>query len=102
LKELNDSRERFEKAFNNSPALMGISVLETGVYVDVNRVFLDVLGFSRDEVIGKTSKELGVFTDYRERLRIADILKKDGTVRNVEVVSVRALKANVSGCFPRS
>ncbi len=53
------SEEKFAASFNNAPVLMTISEFETGRYIDVNQRFLEVSGFSRDEVIGKTSVEIG-------------------------------------------
>ena len=53
--------------------------------IDVNETFLGTLGFSRDEVIGKTSTKLDIFADSVERTRLLEILKRDGAVRGMEL-----------------
>jgi len=53
------SRELFKAAFQSGPLLMTISDVETGRFLEVNDNFLRISGFTREEVIGKTSTELG-------------------------------------------
>lgn len=57
------SEERFSKAFNQSPAAISITRLSDGCYVDVNQTFLDLLGYSRSEVINHTASELNIFVN---------------------------------------
>lgn len=66
--ELHQSEERFSKAFQSNPAATTITTLADGRYLDVNNSFLRLLGFSREEVIGKTSVELGIWV--RERSQV--------------------------------
>lgn len=79
------SEEKFEKAFRSSPDWFVISTLEDGFYVDVNDTFLESTGYTREEVIGRTSKELGIWSDERDRERMVEILREKGEVRNLEV-----------------
>ena len=46
-------QEQFQKAFHSNPMAMSISTLQDGRYVDVNDGYLRMLGYSRDEVIGR-------------------------------------------------
>ncbi len=57
--DLRKSEERFSKAFRNSPLAITISTEAEGRYLDVNRAFLQMLGYAREEVIGRTVEELG-------------------------------------------
>ena len=66
------SEEMFSKAFDANPALMAISTAADDKFVAVNQAFLAKLGFTRDEVLGRTSVELGVI----EAARRADIVRK--------------------------
>jgi PAS domain S-box-containing protein len=50
----------FAKAFHASPDLISIRKLADGRYVDVNATWLQVMGYRRSEVIGRTGVELGV------------------------------------------
>jgi PAS domain S-box-containing protein len=48
----------------------------------VNPTFCRVTGYAMDEVIGKTSLELGIWTDPNERARFSEQLARDGKVYN--------------------
>jgi PAS domain S-box-containing protein len=54
-----DSEERFQKAFKAAPVLMSLSEVATGRYIEVNDKFCQVTGFTREELIGRTSTEIG-------------------------------------------
>ncbi len=67
--ELRASEERFQKAFRAAPFLMSLSEIGTGRYIEVNDKFCEVTGFSRDELIGRTSTEIGwISPEARARL----------------------------------
>jgi PAS domain S-box-containing protein len=79
------SEERFSKAFNQSPAAISITRLSDGRYVDVNQTFLDVLGYSRDEVINHTSPELSVFANPNAAKEFLELFSKGKSIHNVEL-----------------
>lgn len=83
ISELAFSEEKFAKAFEFSTALMAISTVEEDRYIDVNRSFLDTLGFSRQEVLGRTSVELGIITDSDGRNHIREEVERCGEVSNL-------------------
>jgi PAS domain S-box-containing protein/putative nucleotidyltransferase with HDIG domain len=60
--DLRESEERFNTAFHSSPALSTISAPD-GRLVDANDAWLGALGFTREEVIGRTAVELGIVTE---------------------------------------
>lgn len=78
------SEEKFSKAFMSSPDSIVISSLEQGIYIDVNDTFLKQSGYSRDEVIGKSSIELRIWNSEDDRKEFVRLLKKQGFVRNFE------------------
>ncbi|MDX9862100.1 MAG: PAS domain S-box protein, partial [Rhodospirillales bacterium] len=80
---LRESEERFAKAFRASPAPMSISTIESGLTLDVNDEWLSMLGFSRDEVIGRTSAELGCWGGS-QRAAFIDRLRQEGSFRGFE------------------
>lgn len=64
----------FAKAFRSSPLSITISTLGEGRYLDVNHAFLQMLGFERREVIGRTAAELGIWADHEDRERMVQNL----------------------------
>ncbi len=82
---LKASEEKFAKAFLLSPAWVVISVLETGEYLEVNEAFLKTTGYAREEVIGKTSLELGTWIEESDRAEVLALIREKGSVKNLEV-----------------
>ena len=78
----------FSRVFQVSPSSMALTGVDTGKYVEVNEAFLNTLGYTREEVIGKTSAELNLFVDYNQRTLLLERLQRQGYLRD-EFVSVR-------------
>jgi len=75
--------EIYLKLFNLTPNAIAVFKLD-GTICDVNDLFCQGSGYSREEVIGKTSRELNLFSqDVREK--VIDAIAKDGCFRNMEV-----------------
>ena len=81
---LRESEERFFKAFQSSPAGMTISRLEDGRVLDVNDAFVRVSGFSREELIGMSSLDIGIWVNPDDRRQLAETLRRDGFLRHLE------------------
>jgi two-component system cell cycle sensor histidine kinase/response regulator CckA len=79
------SEEKFSKAFRASPVIMGLTSLTTGRFTEVNESIERVLGYSREEVIGRTTVELGIWADPLERDRMVKTVMACGSVRDEEV-----------------
>jgi PAS domain S-box-containing protein len=84
VETLHQSEEMFSKAFRLSPESITLTSLKEGRYVDVNESFLHVIGYSRDEVIGRTATELNIWVDPNDRARFIQGLKEHGSIRNLE------------------
>jgi signal transduction histidine kinase/CHASE3 domain sensor protein len=72
-KELAISSERFFKIFDENPIAMTLSEIGTNKIVFVNSFFHKLFGYSRDEVIGRTSDELELLSG-EEQARVYPIL----------------------------
>ncbi len=79
------SEQRFARLFHFNPvAGLALATFE-GVFVEVNEIFLKLLGYTREEVIGKHVHELAIWLDSDVRERMVTMLKKGEEVRNKEV-----------------
>lgn len=76
---LRESEARFSKAFALSPAPMVISDIHSGCFIDVNEQWLRMLGFSREETIGNTSFAQQIWEVPEERVRLGQLLRKQGS-----------------------
>lgn len=83
-KALKESEEKTSKAFNNSPDSIIISTLKEGRYLEVNNAFLHHVGYLRQEVIGHTVAELGIWADPEDRNLMIKQLHENGTVSGFE------------------
>ena len=82
--ELDESEQKFFKAFSQAPLIMTISDVATGRYLEVNNHFCEVSGFNKSEALGHTSIELGLLSPD-ELDRIVTALEHDGCVRDLEL-----------------
>jgi PAS domain S-box-containing protein len=75
------SEAKFATAFRASPHAMTITSLRDGRFIDVNASFERQSGYSRDEIIGKTLLEIGMWVDSADFAGImADSLKRKKVV----------------------
>ncbi|HNX59686.1 MAG TPA: histidine kinase dimerization/phosphoacceptor domain -containing protein, partial [Spirochaetota bacterium] len=72
--------------FETSPDAIGISRLNDGVYTDVNGGFTHLLGYTPEEVIGRSSVELELWTTEERKNLLFDDLLINGIVRDREIV----------------
>jgi PAS domain S-box-containing protein len=76
------SEDKFQKVFRSSPIPFSITTVNEGRFLDVNVAFERRYGYSRAEVIGRTTGELGIWEDPKDRaLMIAHL--QQGPIRNV-------------------
>jgi PAS domain S-box-containing protein len=79
------SEEKFSKAFQSNSALMAISGFDDGIFIEVNDTFLKTLGYSREEIIGKSSIEINMFAKSETRYTVISRLKHNLPVRETEI-----------------
>lgn len=85
ITELRLSEAKFFRAFHINPAIMTITTLEEGFYIDVNKSFCHLLEYERKEVLGHNSLELGIYEDISQRNQFINIVKTEGRVRDFEI-----------------
>jgi PAS domain S-box-containing protein len=82
---LRESEQRFSIIFHASPISIAIARLNDNTLTDVNPAWEKVTGFSRDEAVGRTSTELGLWVNPDDRNRLLDNLRQGGAVRDLEL-----------------
>ncbi|MGA2350616.1 MAG: PAS domain S-box protein [Terracidiphilus sp.] len=78
------SEQRYRTAFQTSIDSININRLSDGKYIDCNQAFLDMTGFEREEVLGKTSLELGIWADSRDRQAMAEMVRQNLSCKRLE------------------
>ncbi len=82
---LRDSEEKFSKAFQANPSGIVISEMETGRYIEVNESFCTLTGYAPEELIGRTSLEMGIWKNREERHHAFQPVLTGGSMRDEEV-----------------
>ncbi|MBN2079464.1 MAG: PAS domain S-box protein [Spirochaetes bacterium] len=85
---LRSSEEKFSKIFNFSPISLALSNIADGTLLDVNDSLVELIGHTREELIGCRSTDLGIWTDPGERRGFADSLAAGESVQG-ELVRMR-------------
>lgn len=93
------SLEKYETIFRSAPVWVVLSSLEDGRYIEVNEAFLQVMGYERDEVIGKTSLALRTWLDPEDRTQIVTQVKEKGGVQGVELRRMTRSGAEIDTLF---
>ena len=83
------SEERFAKAFQASPHPVVISEVDSGRVLDTNDAACQLFGYHKEEVVGRTTLQIGLWPSTQERDRFVEQLKSSGSVRNMEVTLQR-------------
>jgi len=85
LSEQQAALQMFQAVFENNPTPMALSRLPQRILVNVNQAYTQITEFRKDEVLGKTSLELGLFADVRQALAVAAQLEATGRFHSTPV-----------------
>ncbi len=86
VKEMRRSEEKFSRIFHASPVTILISRFESGRYLDVNAAFEHQFGWSREDAIGNTATDIGLWPDRAAYARWMEALRRTGKLRDYEAV----------------
>jgi len=78
-------KERFEIIFEHSPDAILITRISDGLIVDVNHAFLNQSGYSREDVINKTTMELKGWVNAADRNMVIEKILDVGIISNIEI-----------------
>ena len=82
---LHESDENFRRLFQHNPLALALSSVQDRRFTDVNEAFLNTLGFSRDEVIGKTVADLHLICEMDKFTQAVGRLKEQGHIDDLEL-----------------
>ena len=92
------SEERFAKAFQASPHPVVISELDSGLVMDANDAACQLFAYRKEEVVGRTTQQIGLWPSTEARDRYLELLMRQGSVRNVEV-ALRSKSGEMRQCL---
>jgi PAS domain S-box-containing protein len=78
---LAESEARFSMAFQASPIFIGVARMSDGRFEMINDSFVTWSGYTREEILGRNSAELGVWDRPAEREAFWEDLQRTGSIR---------------------
>jgi PAS domain S-box-containing protein len=98
-KKLRESERKFSLAFLSSPYAISITRLADGILMDINESFCTITGYKKDEVIGKTALELGLWVNVDERAAVISDLQQGRPVTEREYLFRKKTGEIITGLF---
>jgi len=78
------SGEKFTKVFQASPDAINLSQLENGTYLDVSEGFTRLTGWTREETLGRSVLDLGIWVHPEDRDRAVNLIREHGEFTGLE------------------
>lgn len=88
VRRLGLSEEKFRRAFHSTPDAMSLTRLRDGRYVEVNEGFLRMSGYARDEIVGHTALEIGIWGDADQRSAVLGKILAGEAVQGAEATFI--------------
>ena len=86
LNALEKKEKTLSLIFDQNPDAILITRMDTGTIANANKAFMDLSGLGSNAVLGKTTEEIGMWKDSRQRLELIAKLKAKGFYRNLEAI----------------
>ena len=83
---LRQSENKFSRLFRHSPDAILLADIDTGIVSEVNETFVTMMGFTRDEIIGKTADSVSFYVDPALWGQLYAMLRRDGLLTNQELM----------------
>jgi PAS domain S-box-containing protein len=80
--EIRESEIKFRNIFDYSPVAIGIGDISAGMLHDVNKAWLELFGFTREEVVGKNLRDIGLFAQIEDHEKIITELQEHRKIVN--------------------
>ncbi|WP_414623206.1 PAS domain S-box protein [Calothrix sp. CCY 0018] len=79
------SEQKLAAAFRSSPDPISLSTFPENKYIEVNDSFCTFFGYTREQVVGTSVQDLGIWQDLQENYGLNELLAYQGAIRNLEV-----------------
>ncbi len=100
--DLSESKDRFETIFKMSPDAVILTRITDGFFLEFNDAFTSLMGFTREEVTGKSTLDVNIWKRTSDRDHLISVLKEKGSVSNFEAVFQRKDKSELHGLMSAS
>ncbi len=99
---LSEREKLLSTVFQLIPDALTITELNSGKYVDANRHWGPMTGYTREQILGKTSMDIQIWGDLPQRARLIEAIQRDGEVQGMQIAfrhrDGRIQQCRVSGC----
>ncbi len=82
---LQESRIYLSTIVRTSPAGIFVTREADGLFVEANEAYLQLIGYTADEVIGHSALDLNIYVDIEDRKKVIDTLRQHGHIENSEI-----------------
>ncbi len=82
---LRESEKKFSTLFQASPVYIAFTALDDGCFLDVNKAFTKITGYQREETLGRTPVEIGLWVEPEERVKFIELAQRKGAFHEEEV-----------------
>jgi PAS domain S-box-containing protein len=85
-REMQRARDLFYTLFHSSPIPIVLTRPDSGEVLDANRAYLSFFGFTREELVGRTTIEMGIFKNPEDRARVIERMMATGHADEMELI----------------
>jgi len=80
IRATQSAEDRFTKVFRHNPFPLGVTTAESGVFLDVNPALVELLGYERSELIGRTAEQVGIWANASKRAHLLEAMRPTGRI----------------------
>ncbi len=95
--EISEAKEGLQKIFSTSPDASILTNLKDSMILDVNDAYTTITGYTREELIGKSTRDFGIWKDFNERSKVIEITRNEGQCDNYEAIFIRKDGTEMTG-----
>jgi len=95
--EVSEAKKQLQKIFNTSPDAAVITRLSDGQIVDINDGYTTITGFTRQDIAGKSTREINIWKNSEDRKNVVGQIKETGHCENYEAQFVRKDGVEITG-----